>query len=134
MTRVLKENSNIRILQIGIRGFSGCLSENGLVEVITQGMLHQNFEDVLKSKIPSGSKCYISLDVDVLDPVFAPGTGTPVPMGMHPRQLLQILEMVAKNNKIIGIDLVEVCPDQDRDTTADLVFHILMCLLGWLKM
>jgi agmatinase len=83
--------------------------------------------------LPKGKKCYISIDVDALDPSYAPDTGTPVPMGMHPRQMLSVLKQVAEHNYVIGIDLVELCPDQDRgDITSSLMFHMLMSLLGYI--
>jgi len=53
-------------------------------------------------------------------------------MGMMPRTLLRLLQAVAIQNRIVGIDVVELCPSLDRDDmTASLVFHILMHLLGW---
>lgn len=45
----------------------------------------------------------------MIDPAFAPGTGTPEPDGWHPRQLLDALEILSSLD-IVGSDLVEVCP------------------------
>ena len=97
-----------------------------------QAEIESSWAQVVAS-LPVGKKCYISLDVDVLDPVYAPGTGTPVPMGMQPRQLLRLFEAVCLHNEVIGIDIVELCPDQDhRDITSSLVFHVLMALLAYI--
>jgi agmatinase len=56
---------------------------------------------------------YISIDVDVLDPAFAPGTGTPEAGGLSSRELLAILRGLASLN-IIGADIVEVDPAYDH--------------------
>ena len=52
---------------------------------------------------------YITLDIDVLDPAFAPGTGTPEPGGFSSRELLQVLLSLAELD-VVGFDLVEVAP------------------------
>jgi agmatinase len=56
---------------------------------------------------------YISIDIDVLDPAFAPGTGTPEAGGMTSRELLAILRQLSGLN-IVGADLVEVSPAYDH--------------------
>lgn len=56
---------------------------------------------------------YISLDIDVLDPAHAPGTGTPEPGGMTSRELLEILRGLRGTN-LVGADVVEVSPPYDH--------------------
>jgi len=56
---------------------------------------------------------YVSVDIDVLDPAFAPGTGTPEAGGLTSRELLQILRSLAQTN-IVGADVVEVAPAYDH--------------------
>jgi agmatinase len=56
---------------------------------------------------------YISIDIDVLDPAFAPGTGTPEPGGLSSRELLMILRATASLN-VVGADIVEVSPSYDH--------------------
>jgi agmatinase len=57
--------------------------------------------------------CYLTLDIDCLDPAFAPGTGTPEPGGMSSSQVLTFLEELAPLN-MIGMDCVEVAPAYDH--------------------
>jgi agmatinase len=57
--------------------------------------------------------CYLTLDIDCLDPAFAPGTGTPEPGGMSSSQVLTLLEELAPLN-MIGMDCVEVAPAYDH--------------------
>jgi agmatinase len=56
---------------------------------------------------------YLSVDIDVLDPAFAPGTGTPEAGGMTSRELLAVLRGFADLN-LVGCDLVEVAPVYDH--------------------
>jgi agmatinase len=57
--------------------------------------------------------CYLTLDIDCLDPAFAPGTGTPEPGGMTSSQVLTLLEDLSVLN-LVGMDCVEVAPAYDH--------------------
>ena len=57
--------------------------------------------------------CYLTLDIDCLDPAFAPGTGTPEPGGMTSSQVMTLLEDLAPLN-FVGMDCVEVAPAYDH--------------------
>jgi agmatinase len=57
--------------------------------------------------------CYLTLDIDCLDPAFAPGTGTPEPGGMTSSQVLTLLEELSSLN-MVGMDCVEVAPAYDH--------------------
>jgi agmatinase len=130
MRRMLHTCEKAELLQLGIRGFAGNLDDDVRRKTFSQASIDDDIETVL-SNLPSGRRCYLTIDTDVLDPAFAPGTGTPVPMGMHPRQLLQIAERLVVQNQIVGLDIVELCPSEDRnDMTSSLMFHLLMNVLG----
>lgn len=60
-----------------------------------------------------GRPCYLTLDIDCLDPAFAPGTGTPEPGGMTSSQVLTLLEDLSGLN-MVGMDCVEVAPAYDH--------------------
>ncbi|WP_310387747.1 agmatinase [Roseateles sp.] len=57
---------------------------------------------------------YLSLDIDCLDPAFAPGTGTPEPGGMSSNQVFSILEELVPQLNFVGMDCVEVAPPYDH--------------------
>ena len=57
---------------------------------------------------------YLSLDIDCLDPAFAPGTGTPEPGGMSSNQVFSILEELVPKLNFVGMDCVEVAPPYDH--------------------
>ena len=72
-----------------------------------------------------GGPVYVSFDVDAIDPAFAPGTGTPVPGGLTSREAFQLLRAL-RGVKLVGMDLVEVCPALDHaDLTCHLGAHLL---------
>ncbi len=81
---------------------SADIMHNGVTEIIT--MLRERIAD---------RPLYISLDIDVLDPAHAPGTGTPEAGGMTSRELLEILRGLRGLN-LIGADVVEVLPGYDH--------------------
>ena len=63
------------------------------------------------------SHTYLTIDTDVLDPAFAPGVANPEFDGITPNELMQIASAVARE-RMIGFDLVEVCPNYDTGATA----------------
>ncbi|PHH91205.1 hypothetical protein CDD83_1311 [Cordyceps sp. RAO-2017] len=76
------------------------------------------------------SYVYVSIDIDVLDPAFAPGTGTPVSGGWSPRELLTILNGLNGLN-VVGADVVEVAPvyDNKGETTTLAAAQIAVSLI-----
>ena len=54
---------------------------------------------------------YITIDLDVLDPAYMPSTGTPEPDGLAYRQVLNLLKLINERHNIIGLDVVELCPN-----------------------
>jgi agmatinase len=84
------------------------------------------------ARIPAGARLYITIDIDGFCPSIAPGTGTPSHGGFLYYEVLEILQGVARAHDVVGIDLVEVAPDYDRDgTTAILAAQVLLNLLGF---
>ncbi len=74
---------------------------------------------------------HLSLDMDALDPVHAPGVGTPVQGGLTYREAHMIMEMIADSGQLIGMDVVEVNPILDRENaTALLAVELIMSALG----
>jgi agmatinase len=78
---------------------------------------------------------YISIDIDVLDPSVAPGTGYAIPGGLSYRELWQLLRMVTKKFKIIGCDLVEVSPNLDAPNrmTSNLAAKLLIEFISFIS-
>jgi arginase family enzyme len=74
---------------------------------------------------------FVSVDIDVVDPGAAPGTGTPEPGGVQARELLDTVRRLGRECHVIGADIVEVAPhyDQPMDITARLANRVVLELL-----
>ena len=70
-------------------------------------------------------RVYVSLDMDALDPCYAPAVGNPHPEGLSPTQVLDILE-TAVNGKLVGLDVNEVYPHYDTGQTANVAAYLLL--------
>ncbi len=107
-----------RYVQIGLRGYWPGESEFAWQREcgITAFFMH----DVRASGLPTvleetvgivgDEPCFVSVDVDVLDPAFAPGTGTPEPGGMTPAEVLDACRVLVSRLHVVGADIVEVAP------------------------
>jgi agmatinase len=74
----------------------------------------------------AGSKIYISVDLDCVDPASAPGVSVPSPAGLSAIDLIYLLNKVISGGNVVGIDIVELVPDYDvNDMTATLAARIL---------
>lgn len=76
--------------------------------------------------LKSYDRIYLSLDMDVFDPSFAPGVSTPEPFGLAPLDFLRLVERIA--DRVVGFDVCEVVPDQNKITqtlAAKIIFEII---------
>ena len=77
---------------------------------------------------------YVSVDIDVLDPAHAPGTGTPEAGGMTSRELLEVLRGL-RGLDLVGADVVEVAPAYDHaDVTSVAAAHVAYDLVSLLAL
>lgn len=104
------------------------------------GMYIAKFEVLkpLKEVLPTlkGRNVYITTDIDVLDPAFAPGTGTVDCGGITSKELLASIHEIARSEvNVVGFDLVEVAPVYDHsEMTANTASKLLReMILGWIK-
>jgi agmatinase len=88
-------------------------------------------EDVV-SQLEGLDAIYFSLDIDGLDPAYAPGTGTPEAGGLSTRQLLSFLRIIFARLPVRALDLVEVAPPLDHaDITSVAAIKIIYEVFGW---
>ena len=77
---------------------------------------------------------YVTLDIDALDPAFAPGTGTPEAGGLSTRDMLELLRVVFSGLPVGAMDIVEVSPPLDTsDITSNAAVKIIYETFGWVK-
>lgn len=72
---------------------------------------------------------YLTIDLDVLDPAYMPSTGTPEPDGLTYREILTFLKLINERHNIIGLDVVELCPNEANKApdflASKLIYQIL---------
>lgn len=116
----VKEREVLR--QSGIKVYTmRDIDEQGMSKVITSAM----------ERLSSVDKIHVSLDVDGIDPRFAPGVGTPVPGGLTYREAHLLMETIADSKKLSSMDIVEINPMLDRyNETAQLAIELTASLFG----
>lgn len=124
------------VYSFGIR--SGMKEE--FVYAEQSGMYLAKFDVVapLRDVLPTlkNRNVYVTIDIDVLDPAHAPGTGTLEAGGITSKELLEAIHLIAKSDvNVIGCDLVEVAPcyDHSEQTQIAASKFVREMLLGWVK-
>ncbi|OPC77077.1 agmatinase [Embleya scabrispora] len=131
-----------RFLQMGLRGYwpdaetldwmaDRDMRSYEMSEIVARG-LDTCVDEAMAIALDDCDGVFLSIDVDVVDPGMAPGTGTPEPGGLTSRQLLDTVRRLAFQLPVVGVDVVEVSPPYDHaDITAMLANRIVLeCLSG----
>jgi len=130
-----------RFLQIGLRGYwpepetLAWMAEQGMRsfemhEVVARG-LDAVLEESFAIAVDGCDGVFVSVDLDVVDPGMAPGTGTPEPGGITGRQLLDAVRRIAIELPVVGVDVVEVAPAYDAaEVTSFLANRVVLEMLA----
>ncbi len=125
-------------VQVGLRGYwpppevFDWMRQQGMRWHLMAEIEERGFDVVLEQAIAEAldgpEAIYLSVDVDVLDPAFAPGTGTPEPGGLTARELLRAVRHVAGGTNLVGMDVVEVAPAYDGPgaITAEVAHRVVL--------
>ena len=101
------------------------------LEVYEKGINHTI--DTLLERYQGFDVIYLTLDIDVLDPAYAPGTGTPEGGGLSTREMMQIIKVLFQELPIKAMDIVEVSPPLDSsDITSWAALKIMYEVFGQL--
>ena len=127
------------LTQIGIRGL--VVAERSYKDALERGVKIATARDVQRhgvayavEMIPPSDRIYVSFDVDVLDPCFAPGTGTPEVGGLSYLEVKEILRGIAAKGKVVGFDVMEVNPLYDpAAVTAQTAARLIIDFLGMIE-
>jgi agmatinase len=126
-----------RFLQIGLRGYwpepetldwmaAQGMRSYEMAEVVARG-LDECLTEAFTIALDDCDGVFLSVDVDVVDPGMAPGTGTPEPGGLTGRQLLDAVRRIAMEMPLAGVDVVEVSPPYDHaEITAYLANRVVL--------
>jgi arginase family enzyme len=139
MRRLIEEGwvAGPNFVQVGLRGYwpdretFGWMREQGFrwhtqVELEERGV-EAVIDDAIAEALDGPDRVYLSVDVDVVDPGMAPGTGTPESGGMLGRELLRAVRRIVGSVDLAGADIVEVSPPYDHaEITAMLAQHVVM--------
>ena len=137
MRRASEKSYVSGMTQIGIRNVSSTAKE-GYIDARAKGSkifsvrhLRKMGIDKILEQIPKDKRYYITIDIDAFDPSIASGTGTPSHGGFNYYEILELLDGIIKQGKVVGLDLVEVAPDYDlTNSTATLAAQLLMNTIG----
>ena len=125
-----RAQEHARVVQVGIRNV--CAEE--LPSVVPENIFYahhiHNREDWMDKAVDRlTDNVYITVDLDGFDPSILPATGTPLPGGLQWYPTLRFLEKVFRNKKVVGFDVVELCPQADSKVSdvlaATLVYKML---------
>jgi agmatinase len=142
--RVVKEGhvEARHYIQVGLRGpWPGpegfeWMRNNGMRYHTMAEVEKRGWDEVMRRALAAaredGRKLYVSFDVDVIDPAFVPGTGTPVPGGLTMREALPIVRNLCAQNDMVGFEIVELDPLLDNTYRSALNGNFIMhaCLTG----
>ncbi len=139
MRRAAEKNYVTGLTQVGIRNVSST-SKEGYEDakamnsdILSVRQTRKIGPKNLIGRIPKDSNVYVTIDIDAFCPSIASGTGTPSHGGFLYYEVLEILQHLSKQNKVVGIDLVEVAPDYDHSgSTTILAAQILLNFLGFI--
>lgn len=106
------------ILLVGVRNMwkDEIIFLNGKkVRIIGMNQLNENIEDTCDGimEFSNGKELYVSIDIDVIDSAFVPGTGYSEPGGLTSREFIYIIQRINKIKNLKALDIVEINPDKD---------------------
>jgi agmatinase len=126
MRRLIEEGwiAGANFVQVGLRGYwpdratFDWMGTQGMrwhtqVELEERG-IDAVIDDAIAEALDGPDRIYLSIDVDVVDPGMAPGTGTPESGGMQGRELLRAIRRIVSAVDLAGMDVVEVSPPYDH--------------------
>ena len=124
MRRINEQMKPAKIIEVGTRAV--CKEElayakkAGVEFFTTQQIRREGSEKIakqLREKLAKYKNVYLSIDMDVLDPAYAPAVQNPEPEGLEPHALLDILSSIC-DKRLVGFDVVEVAPNYDSGVSA----------------
>jgi agmatinase len=121
------------LVQVGLRGYwpppdvFAWMRDQGfrwhtMTEIEDRG-IDAVVDDAIAEVTEHADAIYLSIDIDVVDPGMAPGTGTPEPGGLLARELLRSVRRIARSVPLAGMDVMEVAPPYDHAELTAMVAH-----------
>ena len=125
-----KEVSNI--VQVGIRSFDKCeLGKMNLETTFFAEDIYDNDKWIKKAVDVCGENVFLTIDLDGFDPSVLPATGTPEPGGLTWYGTLKFLRKLFEEKKVVGFDVVELCPNDNSAPSEFLAAKLIYKLIGY---
>ena len=133
LRRIVEQRGAENVVHVGARSFVKeeleFLTKNKINSISDKEVRLGNAGRQLKDSISTFDELYVSIDLDVLDPAFAPGVGNPEAVGITSRELYDLVTSL-DNKKIIGSDVVELNPSFDNGSTASLAAKMISTIIA----
>ena len=133
LRRIVEERGSENIVHVGARAFVkeelAFLKEHNIATVSDKEISNGNGPKLLKDVTSTFDRVYLSVDLDVLDPAFAPGVGNPEAVGISSRELYDLITTL-QNKKIVAADVVELNPTYDNGSTAAMAAKMIATIIA----
>ena len=133
LRRIVEERGSENIVHVGARAFVkeelAFLKEHNIATVSDKEIRNGNGPKLLKDITSTFDRVYLSVDLDVLDPAFAPGVGNPEAVGISSRELYDLITTL-QNKKIVAADMVELNPTYDNGSTASMAAKMIATIIA----
>ena len=133
LRRIVEERGSENIVHVGARAFVkeelAFLKEHKIATVSDKEIRNGNGPKLLKDITSTFDRVYLSVDLDVLDPAFAPGVGNPEAVGISSRELYDLITTL-QNKKIVAADMVEFNPTYDNGSTASMAAKMIATIIA----
>tara|TARA_B110000014_G_scaffold230730_1_gene192379 strand:- start:1694 stop:2203 length:510 start_codon:yes stop_codon:yes gene_type:complete len=133
LRRIVEERGPDNIIHVGARAYVKeeleYLTEHGIKTISDSEIRSGDGPKLLEKLSENFENTYLSIDLDVLDPAFAPGVGNPEAIGITSRELYDMIVSL-KNKQIKAADIVELNPTFDNGATASLAARIISIIIS----
>jgi len=133
LRRIVEKRGSENIVHVGARAFVKeeltFLKEHNIATVSDKDIRNGDGIKSLKDITSTFDSLYLSIDLDVLDPAFAPGVGNPEAVGISSRELYDLITTL-QNKKIVAADIVEFNPTYDNGSTASIAAKMLSTIVA----
>jgi agmatinase len=133
LRRIIEERGSENIIHVGARAYVKeeleFLTEHNVKTISDSEIRMGNGPKLLEKMAEKFENLYVSIDLDVLDPAFAPGVGNPEAIGITSRELYNML-ISLKNSHIKAADIVELNPTFDNGSTASLAARLMSIIIS----
>jgi agmatinase len=133
LRRVVEKRGAENIVHVGARSFVkeelAFLREHNIKTISDKQIRNGDGPKLVKDALSVFDKTYVSVDLDVLDPAFAPGVGTPEAVGITSREMFDMVYAM-EGSKISCLDIVELNPTYDNGATASLAAKLMSTIIA----